>query len=390
MDINESAEMSAFRESIKEWVAQNWSDDMLDAFDYTGLEEPPGVNEWNRRLAKKQWLAFRWPVEFHGSGFTPAQQIVFADELRNCGAIIPRGFGLNMVGPLILQFGSDWQKERFLGPIARDEEAWCQGYSEPNAGSDLASLQTWAERQGDEFIVNGQKIWTSRANLADWIFALVRTSKEGPPQKGISFVLIDMKTPGVSIRPIKQIDGLSGFFETFFEDVRVPVKNMVGEINQGWSVAKALLAHERATTGEQLNLPLLVRRIKSLALKYERDGKPVLEDLAFRDRLAALEMDVDSLRHTRYRLMTAMMQGKAPGPEASIFKLHQSDISQALHDLALEAMGPDAMRWYDRELGALAYDLPMQMTITRAMSIYAGSNEIQRNIIAKRVLSLPD
>ena len=390
MDMHESPELTAFREEVRDWVQANKPSDLHRPYTYAGLEDNEVVNRWYRKLGERHWLAYRWPEQWGGPGFSPTQQIVFADELRSCGVTVPRGFGVSMVGPLILEFGSDWQKERFLLPIAEHRELWCQGYSEPNAGSDLASLQTKAELDGDHFIVNGQKIWTSRANLADWTFVLVRTSSEGPPQRGISFLLIDMKAEGVSIRPIKQLDGQQGFYETFFDNAKVPMQNLVGKINEGWSMAKALLAHERSSTGEHVDVGRLIRTIKSLARKYERDGRPVLEDESFRQRLARLEMDADGLRYTRYRMLTALMQGRTPGPEASIFKLFQSELCQALYDLASEAMGPDAARWYDEALAEEAYDVPMQMTITRAMSIYAGSNEIQRNIIAKRVLSLPD
>ncbi|HKI98386.1 MAG TPA: acyl-CoA dehydrogenase family protein [bacterium] len=390
MDMHESAELSAFRSQVREWVMANLPNDLHRPYTFGGLEDSEAVGRWHQILASNHWLAYRWPERWGGPGFTPTQQIVYADELRACGAPVPRGFGISMVGPLIFEFGTDAQKERFLLPIAEYREQWCQGYSEPNSGSDLASLQTKAELQGDHFIVNGQKTWTSRANLADWIFALVRTSSEGAPQKGISFLLIDMKTPGVSIRPIKQIDGKQGFYETFFDNVKVPVENMVGKLNEGWTMAKALLGHERSSTGEHVDLGKLIRTIKHLARDYERDGRPVLEDESFRQRLTKLEMDADGLRYTRYRMLTALMQGRAPGPEASIFKMYQSELCQALYDLALEAMGPDAARWYDETLSEEAFDIPMQMTITRAMSIYSGSNEIQRNIIAKRVLGLPD
>ena len=390
MDIKESAELTAFRTNVREWVGANIPEDIRQDYKYSGMEHDDPVDRWFQKLAQKNWLAFRWPEQFGGPGFSPAEQMVFMDEFRTLGAPVPGGFGLSMVGPLIFQFGSDAQKARFLPPIAAHEEIWCQGYSEPNAGSDLASLQTKAELEGDRFIVNGQKTWTSRANKAGWIFCLVRTSNEGPQQRGISFLLIDMKTPGITIRPIDQIDGLAAFYETFFDNVEVPVENMVGEINEGWGMAKALLAHERSGTGANVDVKRLVDNIKTLAREYEKDGRPVLEDESFRQRLAQLEMDADGLLYTRYRMLTALLQGKAPGPEASIFKLYQSEVCQELYELALEAMGPDAARWYDQNLAPEAFEMPMQMTITRAMSIYSGSNEIQRNIIAKRVLNLPD
>jgi alkylation response protein AidB-like acyl-CoA dehydrogenase len=390
MDMHESAELSTLRSEVREWVQAHMPADLHRPYNFSGLEDNEVINRWYRTLGERHWLAYRWPERWGGPGFSPAQQIVFADELRACGAPVPRGFGVSMVGPLILEFGSDAQRERFLLPIAEHRELWCQGYSEPNSGSDLASLQTKAELQGEHFIVNGQKIWTSRANLAQWIFCLVRTDSKVQQQKGISFLLIDMKTPGVSIRPIKQIDGQEGFYETFFDNVKVPASQMVGKMNEGWSMAKALLAHERSSTGEHVDVGRLVRNIKTLARRYERDGRPVLEDESFRQRLARLEMDADGLRYTRYRLLTALMQGRTPGPEASIVKVYQAELCQALYDLALEAMGPDAARWYDETLSEEAFEMPMQMTITRAMSIYSGSNEIQRNIIAKRVLNLPD
>ena len=241
-----------------------------------------------------------------------------------------------------------------------------------------------------DFIVNGQKTWTSRADAAAWIFPLVRTSTEGKKQEGISFLLIDMSAPGVSIKPIKQIDGNQGFFETFFDDVKVPAKNMVGEMNKGWTMAKALLGHERMMTGANVDLNRHIKNLKTLATEYERAGRPLLEDTSFRDKVVQLEMDVDCLLYTRYRMNTAIMQGKAPGPESSIFKAYQAELCQRLYDMGMDALGPDGAAWYDERLSEEAFDIPMGMAITRAMSIYSGSNEIQRNIIAKRVLGLPD
>ncbi len=390
MDLKESPELASFRKGIREWVTANLPDKPSNPFAHRGLEEDDYVGTWFKRLAEKQWLAFRWPDEYGGAGFSPAEQLVFVDELQRCGAPLPRGFGISMVGPLIYEFGTDAQKKRFLKPIAEHKEIWCQGYSEPNAGSDLASLQTRAELEGDHFLVNGQKTWTSRADAASWIFALVRTSSEGKQQEGISFMLIDMSTPGVSIKPILQIDGNQGFFETFFDDVKVPAENIVGEVNKGWTMAKALLGHERVMTGANLDLDDLVRTIRTLATDYERQGKPVLEDVTFRDRLVQYEMDADCLKYTRYRMTTRLLQGKAPGPESSIFKVFQSELCQGLYDLGMDALGSDGAAWYDERLSPEAFDIPMAMTITRAMSIYSGSNEVQRNIISKRVLGLPD
>jgi len=389
MDMRETKESAQFREEVRGWVKANFPKAKADSFNYVGLGDRAGQDDWFKRLAQKGWLAYRWPKEFGGPGFSEPQQIVFVDELLACGAQVPAGFGLNMVGPLILQFGTPEQKRQHLPPIARHEIIWCQGYSEPNAGSDLASLQTRAVREGEHFIVNGQKTWTSRAQEAQWIFALVRTDSSAQQQRGISFLLIDMSTPGVSIRPIRQIDGQAEFFETFFDNVRVPVTNMVGKMNEGWTMAKALLGHERANTNANMDMPRLFGRIKRLASQYERDGQPLMKDRDFRNQLAQLEMDADCLRYTRYRMLSAMMQGKAPGPESSILKLFQTDLVQDVYELAMNVLGPDSMAWYDKSLSAEAFDIPMYDAIFRAVSIYAGSNEIQRNIISKRVLGLP-
>ena len=391
MDLRESSELTEFRKNVREWVLANLPKQEPSPYSHRGLEEDDYITSWFKSLAEKKWLAFRWPEEFGGAGFSEPEQLVFVDELMRCGAPVPRGFGISMVGPLIFQFGTDWQKERFLPRIAAHEEIWCQGYSEPNSGSDLASLQTRAEPTDDDhFIVNGQKIWTSRADAASWIFALVRTDNSGKKQEGISFLLVDMSTPGVSIKPIKQIDGNEGFFETFFDNVKVPAKNLVGEKNKGWTMAKALLGHERVMTGANVDLNRLVDTLKTLANQYERQGKPVLADPTFRDRMAQLEMDADCLRYTRYRMNTAVMKGQAPGPESSIFKVYQAELCQRLYDWGLDSMAMDSAAWYDERLSPEGFDMPMAMSITRAMSIYSGSNEVQRNIISKRVLGLPD
>jgi alkylation response protein AidB-like acyl-CoA dehydrogenase len=387
--MRETKEMAGFRREVRDWVKANMPKKKADPYDYVGLGDREGQDDWFKALGRKGWLAFRWPKSVGGSGFTDWQQIVFADEVQNCGAQIPGGFGLSMVGPLILQFGTEEQKRQHLPPIAKHEIVWCQGYSEPNSGSDLASLQTRAVLDGDRFTVNGQKTWTSRAQEAQWIFCLVRTDPKVQQQRGISFLLIDMRTPGVSIRPIRQIDGQAEFFETFFDNVRVPATNLVGKINEGWTMAKALLGHERSSTNANMDMNGLFSRIKKVASNSERDGQPLLKDRDFRNKLAQLEMDSDCMRYTRYRLLSALMQGKAPGPESSIVKLFQTDLLQDIYELAMNVLGPDSMAWYDKSLPAEAFDIPMYDAIFRAVSIYSGSNEIQRNIVSKRVLGLP-
>ncbi len=389
MDLKESSELNAFRQNIREWTLANLPAEMKQPYRYSGMEDDNLTSEWYRRLGKQGWLAYRWPSTYSGAGFSIPQQVVFADELSRCSAPTPGGFGLSMVGPLILQFGTQAQRERFLPPIARHQEIWCQGYSEPDAGSDLASLQTHAQPDGDHYVINGRKVWTSRADVADWIFVLARTSSQGKPQEGISFFLVDMKTAGISLKPIEQLDGMQGFCETLFEEVRTPATNMVGKIHQGWSMAKALLNHERTSTGESINLTNLLKDVKTIASTYENDGVPLIKDARFRQRLTKLEMDADCLIFTRKRLMSAVMQGKTPGPEASIFKLYQTELCQSIYDLALEILGPDGAAWWDKRLSNEAYSVAMMAVMSRAMSIYAGSNEIQRNIISKHVLQLP-
>ena len=405
MNLKESAEFQAFRKEVRTWVMANMPPPPKAERQYFGFEDGESNHDgWFRKLAAKGWLAYRWPEEYGGPGFTDAQKWVFLDEVKQCDAPAPQGFGLNMVGPLIYQFGTPAQKERFLPAIARHETIWCQGYSEPNAGSDLAALQTSAVLDGDHFVVNGQKTWGSRVSAADWMFVLVRTDNSNPKrQQGISFLLVDMKSPGVSIKPIPQIDGRAGFFETFFDNVRVPKDLIVGKINEGWSMAKALLEHERISTGADHDPLLIIEKVKRLAQEYHlqngrashaNDSTNGNSDRshagAFRQKLAALEMDANCLRYARYRVASRVMQGLAPGPEASIFKLYNSELNQRIYDLALEAMGPNAATWYNPQLSEDAYAVPMEMIITRAMSIYSGSNEVQRNIIAKRVLQLPD
>ena len=391
MDLKESPELADFRRKVREWVLDNMPASNAGSYDYRGIEhDPEVVYPWYDRLAGKGWLAYNWPKEYGGPGFSDAQKLVFLDELQRCGAPLPVTVGNSLVGPLIYQFGTDAQKQRFLPEIAANRELWCQGYSEPNAGSDLASLQTRAVREGDEFVINGQKIWTSMANVAHWIFMLVRTDPQAKPQLGISFILVDMRTPGITIHPINQIDGRASFYETFFDNVRVPADNVVGRVNDGWTMAKALLEHERLSTGTKLDIAGVLAQLRAIGSQYGQGDEPLMASPRVRRRLAALEMELDCLRYTRYRMTTAVLQGKQPGPEASIFKLVQSELNQALYELAMEMLGPDAASWYDKRLMPEAYDIPMATHIHRAASIYSGSNEVQRNIVAKRVLGLPD
>ena len=323
---------------------------------------------------------------------------IFDEECAEAGAprIIP--FGLNMVGPVIIAFGSDWQKRHYLPRILTSEDWWCQGYSEPGAGSDLASLKTRAERQGDHYIVNGQKTWTTLAQHADMIFCLVRTASTGKKQEGISFLLIDMRTPGITVRPIITLDGEHEVNEVWFENVKVPVENLVGEEGRGWTYAKFLLSHERTGIAGVGASKRELRMLKYIASQERKNGRPLIEDPRFRDRIARVEIDLMALEITNLRVMAADRAGRAPGPEASILKIKGTEIQQALTELMMEAVGPYALpylpdAWGDHWLGErvgpeYAAPLASRYFNYRKVSIYGGSNEIQRNIIAQHILGL--
>jgi alkylation response protein AidB-like acyl-CoA dehydrogenase len=391
MDMRESTEVQAFRAEVRGWLEAHAPNLKDDPYTYRGLDTALFSHDWFRILGQQGWLAYTWPQEYGGPGWDTARQLAFEDELRRLGLPLPFGFGLSLLGPPLMQFGTEAQKQRFLPPIARHEDIWCQGYSEPGAGSDLASLQTRAELSADgrTFTVNGQKIWTSAADQAQWIFLLVRTDPSAPKHKGISFLLVAMDSPGIEIRPIRQIDGQAGFYETFFENVQVPAENLLGGLNDGWNVAKSLLESERAALA-QADMNGFLERVKRIARSYPAGDGTMLDDAGFRDHIAQLEMDADVFRYTRYRIESALVSGNRPGPESAFFKLYLSELSQRAHTAGLRAMGPDAAAWYDPRLSPDAFDLPMSNAIDRAITIYSGSSEVQRNIIAKRVLGLPD
>src|SRR5437764_3393087 len=353
---------------------------------------------WQRILNAKGWAVANWPVEWGGTGWTPVQQYIFQEELQQTPAPQPVGFGVTMVGPVIIAFGSEAQKKRFLPGIANLDVWWCQGFSEPGAGSDLASLRTSAKREDGHYIVNGQKTWTTLAQHADWIFCLVRTDPQAKKQEGISFLLIDMKTPGIMVRPIVTIEGGREVNEVFFDDVKVPAENLVGQENKGWDYAKYLLGRERTGIARVGMSKERIRRLKELAA-MERDGdKPLIEDERFRAKLAAIEVELKALEMTQLRVVAeARRNGDKPDPKSSILKIKGSEIQQAISELLLELVGPYALpyqpeylkdeRWNEPPVGpdwgaALA---PAYFN-HRKVSIYGGSNEIQHNIIAKAIL----
>jgi pimeloyl-CoA dehydrogenase large subunit len=351
-----------------------------------------------RILNQHGWATVNWPVEWGGKDWSPVQVYLYQDEMQQADVPTPIAFNVSMVGPVIAQFGSQAQKEKFLPPTANADIFWCQGFSEPGSGSDLASLRTKAERKGDKYIVNGQKIWTTLAQYADWIFCLVRTDPAAKKQEGISFLLIDMKTPGITVRPIITIDGGREVNEVFFDNVEVPAENLVGQENKGWDYAKFLLGNERTGIARVGASKAKVARIKELAALELSGGRPVIEDPRFQEKLAAVEVELKALEMTQLRVV-ADERKRAKGqqnPASSILKLKGSVIQQQLTELLMEVVGPFAMP-YQREFDGnnepaigpeyASEAAPMYFNY-RKVSIYGGSNEIQRNIIAKAILGL--
>ncbi len=372
-------EEAAFRTAVREFVRSKLplelrhkvvAGEALGKADYLA---------WHRILHERGWIAPNWPRAFGGCEWSAVRQHIFEEECALAGApgILP--FGIRMVGPVIMKFGSAAQQQRFLPRILSGEDWWCQGYSEPGAGSDLASLRTRAERRGEHYLVNGQKTWTTLAQHADWIFCLVRTATEGRPQEGISFLLIDMQAKGVSVRPIIMLDGEHEINEVWFEDVEVPIANRVGEENKGWTYAKYLLGHERTGNASVGYCRRWLAELKALARRQPgNEGRPLAADTRFRDRIARLEIDLMALEVMNLRVLALEEQRHAPGPEASMLKIMGSELQQALTEETMRAAGHGAMRYPQAGTG--------HYFNFRKASIYAGSNEIQRNIIARHIL----
>ncbi|MCS6810940.1 MAG: acyl-CoA dehydrogenase family protein [Tepidimonas sp.] len=392
MDLAFSAEELAFRDEVRAWIAAHL-DPAVAAKVHAGLRlTKDDIQQWARTLGRQGWLAYRWPRAFGGPGWSVVQQHLFDEALAEAGAppILP--FGPVMVAPVIMAFGTPQQQQRFLPGIASGEVWWCQGYSEPGSGSDLASLRTRAVRDGDHYIVNGQKTWTTLAQHADWIFCLVRTSTEGKPQTGISFLLIDMKSPGITVRPIRLLDGEYEVNEVWFDDVRVPVDNLIGEENKGWTYAKYLLSHERANIADVNRAKRELKRLKRLAQAEE-----VWDDVRVRDQIALLEVDIVALEMLVLRVLAAEKGGKPALELAALLKIRGSEIQQRLTELMMLVAGPLALpylepalegRWQGPYPGgdlALAPLAPRYFNM-RKTTIYGGSNEIQRNIVAQTLL----
>jgi alkylation response protein AidB-like acyl-CoA dehydrogenase len=392
MDMSFSPEELAFREEVRAWIPSAMPPHIRAKAEMDAEFEHKEVMEWHQVLAKKGWAAPHWPKEYGGTGWDPAKRFILSEELELAAAPRLSPFGIAMVGPLLIQFGNDAQKKRHLPGILSGEVVWCQGYSEPNAGSDLASLKLQAEDKGDHFLVNGQKTWTTYAQYADWIFLLARTNPEARKrQEGISFLLADMKTPGITAKPFLTTGGTPAFCETWFENARVPKENLVGELNQGWTYAKALLGHERTlVTGIGISSRALAKA-KRIAAEASSGGQRLIDDPAMRARIAEIEIRLEALRVANYRALSAAKLGHAPGPESSILKLRGTEIQQQCMDLLMFLMGYDSLAWFNEPgvIPAREQWVASGFNYLRAATIYAGSNEIQKNIIAKLILGLP-
>ena len=390
MDFNFTPEDEKFRAQFRTWLDQNRPEREDDDLDFFAEDE----GEWNRRvkwfkkLASGGWTCVDWPKEYGGRGFGILQTIVYHQELGRVHAPLPFiGSGVSLIGPTLMHWGTEEQKKRFIPKVLTGEEIWCQGYSEPGSGSDLASLQTRAVEDGDDFVVNGQKVWTSNAQFSDWIFLLVRTDPAAPKHKGISYLLVDMRSPGITVRPLVQMTGARGFNEVFFEDVRVPKKNIVGNLNQGWQVALTTLMFERngagGGTGGQ------VHELVKLAQKVERNGRKAWDDDGVRQRVAEFYCEQQALKYTGFRQLTRRLKGLPPGPEGSIMKLCGTELNLRIQMFAMELLGAYAQIEHHAPYAIDKGNWLFKMLAARGGTIAAGTNQIQHNIIGERVLGLP-
>ena len=399
MDLAFTPEEQSFREEVRTWVQANLPKDIAHKVHHALRLTRSDMQGWAKILGKKGWLAFGWPKEFGGPGWTAVQKHLFEEECALAGAprIIP--FGPVMVAPVIMAFGNAEQQKRFLPGIASGEVWWSQGYSEPGSGSDLASVKTRAERVGNKYIVNGQKTWTTLGQFGDWMFNLVRTSTEGKPQTGISFLLLDMKSPGVTVRPIKLLDGECEVNEVFFDNVEVPAENLIGEENKGWTYAKHLLSHERTNIADVNRSKRELERLKRIA-KREGVWDPVeggADAQRFRDQIALLEVDIVALEMLVLRVLSAEKSGKNSLDIAGLLKIKGSEIQQRYAELMMLAAGPFALPFIEEAMqagwqgdfpGGEVANAPLASTYfnLRKTTIYGGSNEVQRNIVAQTVL----
>ena len=396
MDLRLTDDEIAFRAEVRAFVRDNLPASIRDKVVAGRHASKDDYVRWTRILADKGWAVPHWPKEWGGTGWDPIRQSIFLDEVQRGNAPEAIAFGVSMVGPVIYTFGSQAQKERFLPRIVDLRDWWCQGFSEPGAGSDLAGLRTSAKRDGDSWVISGQKTWTTMAQYADWIFVLARTNAQVKKQEGISFFLVDMKTPGVTVRPIQTIDGGHEVNEVFLDDVRIPAENIVGQENKGWDYAKFLLSNERNGIARVGISKARLDRVRQLASIPVYGSGPKMEDPFFRAKLAAVEVELKALEMTQMRVISNRRNDGKPDPASSVMKIKGSDIQQATTELLMEVVGPYAAPYESPDL--LSNEPPIGPDWAapiapgyfnyRKVSIYGGSNEIQRGIIAKAILGL--
>jgi hypothetical protein len=404
MDLAFNAEELAFQKEVRDWIAANMPPEVAEESrrSRSSHVSKERLLQWQKKLASKGWLCPNWPKEYGGPGWSSTQKFILEMELARADSPYLSSFSIKMVAPVLMKFGSEAQKNRFLPRIAAADELWCQGYSEPGSGSDLASLRTRAVRKGDHYIVNGQKIWTTNAHWADWIFCLVRTSNAGKQQEGISFLLIDMKSPGIRIDPIFLVDGTRTPMrhevnQVFFTDVKVPAENLVGEENKGWTYAKYLLEFERGGQAFGPRLRKAFRHLQTLSRTQLDSGEPLTANLEWREKMAALEIEIDAIEMNELMFYSGLKTGDAPGNMGSVVKMRGTEVGQKVTELAVEAVGwygaPfTELRNYDSNVvpvgGDQVDDVAPRYFNNRKTTIYGGSSEVQRNVLAKAMLGL--
>nr|WP_145544710.1 acyl-CoA dehydrogenase family protein [Variovorax boronicumulans] len=398
MDLNFTPEERAFRDEVRSFLKDKLPQRIADKVKAGQRLTKQDQEEWHAILQSRGWLAYHWPKQYGGPGFTAVEKFIFDTECCLAGGprIVP--FGVSMLGPVLIKYGSQAHKDYYLPRILSGEDWWCQGYSEPGAGSDLASLKTTAVRQGDHYIVNGQKTWTTQGQHADKIFSLVRTDREAKAQSGISFLLMDMKAPGVELRPIRTLDGDREVNEVFFTDVKVPVENLVGEENKGWTYAKYLLTYERTGIAGVGFCIAGMEKLKVIAAKVLKNGQPLDQDPLFAARMAKVEIDLENMKTTNLRVLASVAGGGVPGAESSMLKIRGTEVRQEILSLIRRAMGPYATPYIEAAFheGYSEEPLGPEGAATaaasyfnyRKLSIFGGSNEIQKNIISKMILGL--
>ena len=393
MDFDFTAEQEAFRKEVRQWLETNLPDDLRGrafAASRADHEEVRKLRAWQKTMFEAGYIGIDWPREFGGRGASLVDVIILYQEMARAESpqIVNRG-GVSMLGPTLMKHGTPAQQTRFLSKILSADEMWCQGFSEPNAGSDLANLQTRAVLDGDHFVINGQKVWTSMGHVADWCFVLVRTDPTAAKHKSISFLLMDMKSPGVSLRPLRQITGEAEFNEMFLDNVRVPRENLVGKLNEGWIVANTTLFHERNALGSTTTTQVLFNRLKSLATSVMRNGRPLTQDPVFRQRLADLEIRVEAMKYHMLRQLSDSIHGRNPGIAQLVNKLVGTELNHELSTAAMEVMGDYSMLARGDEFVVDNGFWPYEWMFSLGLVIGGGTSHIQKNIIAERGLKMP-